>query len=247
MRILIWVVLLLLLAAPVLANPVPWPPTEGTYVMNDLWGPCFSESWDVCGGHGEIGNTFHSIVIGATIGSGFFYDPELEDGLWRIWCPSISEEPTLLSDTRDGTGTGDVTWFVSYAGGHFMLSLEGPWSEYHEVDYPGNLTRFEATTVYHYDCGELETIHASIYTTGRFEWYNFLCITQTIDIVVSGTTGEGPFPPEYPDLLDPACQAGTRTEGAFGSVLSSTLTIQDCTSSAAEWSWGRIKELYREQ
>lgn len=44
----------------------------------------------------------------------------------KLWCPSIQTPPVLVSDPRDVSGTGDVTYRTVYSGGHSWLGAAGP-------------------------------------------------------------------------------------------------------------------------
>ena len=240
MRIMLPAAIILLLAVTVLSNPMPYPPTTGTYYMTPFISG-FSESWNTSGDFLDVGNTFNSIVWAAIYNSGTYFD--VQNGLWTISCPSISIAPTELSDTRDLAGTGVVTWSSEYSGGSFNISLDGPWG-HHETDFPGHLSWFHVTTDYHYENGILVRMTASISSIGKFEWYNNLCMAHDIHLEMEATTNDGPFPTDYPEFLDPACQLGVRTEGCWGTITSSTLVIDNCSVPNEEVTWGRLKKLY---
>ena len=130
--------LILLLAMTLCAHPaMAGPPIDGVYNSNDIPGGTvctgrFSESWIDPGSAGQIGNTINAMSCN-------------EQGLgseWKMSCGSISQPPQLVSDTRDGSGTGDVTWRTQYSGGSFWLCCDGPWGD---EDYTGSFSSFIVT------------------------------------------------------------------------------------------------------
>src|SRR5512140_278384 len=103
------------------AQPCPTyqPPVNGTYLMMENGGPMmtgrFSESWVGAGSHGQVGNTINAASWNGTVAG----------TQWKLWCPQIAAPPTLIADTRDVSGTGEVTWRTMYSGGRFWLTSTG--------------------------------------------------------------------------------------------------------------------------
>jgi len=225
MRLLLTLLLVLLAAVPVLANP----PTVGTYAALD---GRFSESMN--GGQGQVGNTLHAQSWdSATLGTE-----------WILSCTSISEPPTELWDTRVG-GTGEVAYRTKYLGGTYWFSKDGPWGDGTE-DYPGNITVTLVTSTHLYVGGVLQSIVSDATVQGEFVNYPG-CFVYTISNVEVLDYYPTPFPANYPAVLLTSCTAGG--VGAWGSVTDITIVIyegKDCTFPVEESTWGAIKSMYVE-
>jgi hypothetical protein len=120
----------------------------------------FSESSVDPGRDGQIGNT-----VNAESWNGSVLGTE-----WRLWCPSIQTPPVLVSDTRDGSNTGDVTYRTTYWGGYFWLSMTGPWGGSGE-EYSGDLDFFVVTTTYMFVGGDLLGIRSHAVSYGQIGGY----------------------------------------------------------------------------
>jgi hypothetical protein len=235
MRLLLTALVLALLAAPVMAGP----PVQGDYNSFDLPGGSFyagrfSESWMDMGTHGQIGNTVNAESwTGSALGTE-----------WRLWCPSITMSPTLVGDTRDGMGTGDVTWRTIYQGGHFWLSSSGPWGD---EDYTGDLDFFIVTATYMYVFGDVLGIRSNVTTAGPFDGYNVCFIFSINNCAFYSGTDMGPKPATFPAFMDQNCSTGALTRGGWGSVTEMTFRITgDCQVPNQSSTWGNIKALYGE-
>lgn len=233
MRLLLTIVLIGLFAVPALAGP----PIQGIYLSYDMPGGAFntgyfSESWAGPGTHGQFGNTVHAES----------WDGNALGTEWRLWCPSIATNPTLVDDTRDETGTGDVTWRTTYQGGHFWLGAGGPWGD---EDYTGNLDFFIVTATYLYVFGDVLGIRSNVTTSGPIAGYTECFIFSINNIAFFGDTDTGMKPANFPEFMDDGCNTGTLTRGGWGSVTEMAFQITgDCQVATQESTWGKIKSLY---
>lgn len=214
-------------------------PVQGTYYSFDYPGGSFnpghfSESWAGTGGQGAIGNTVNAQSWnGAVLGAE-----------WMLWCPSIQTPPVLVADTRDGNGTGEVTWRTVYSGGHFFLGEPGPWGD---EDYNGDLANFIVTTTYQFVFGDLLGIRSNVVSWGQIDGYTN-CMEYTINnAAFFGTTDMGPLPAGYPPFLDEYCNTGMWSRGGWGSVTEVAIRIKgECGIAVEPSTWGRVKSLYGE-
>ncbi|MDH3197095.1 MAG: hypothetical protein OEO21_02540 [Candidatus Krumholzibacteria bacterium] len=254
MKHVVWVglaSLILISAVTAGGNPIIPPPINGTYFSFDLPGGSFnpgyfSESWVDPGTHGQIGNTVNAASWdGASLGAE-----------WRLWCPSIGWPPELVSDTRDAEGTGEVTWRTRYNGGHFWLSMNGPWSFDGYLDFTGVLAGFIATTTYQYVDGAILGIRTNITLSGLFDNLGGNWTPRCMDYIISnaaffGTTDTEIKPLDFPPFLDPdECPSDLPglLRGGWGSVTEITLVIRDCYIVPTEsTTWGHVKALYGDE
>ena len=236
MRVTVMVLILGLLAVPVLAGQ----PVIGTYFSFDMPGGTFntghfSESWVDPGRDGQLGNTINAQSWdGAVLGAE-----------WKVWCPSIQVPPVFVSDTRDGDGTGEVTWKTSYAGGHFFLSGAGPWGDGSQ-DYYGDIAFFNVTTTYQFVFGTLLGIRSNVTTSGQIDGFTD-CMEYTINNAAffGNTDDVGPKPAEYPEFLDENCNTGVWMRGGWGSTTEIAIMIRgNCDVATQESTWGKIKSLF---
>ena len=224
--------LALLVAVPAFAGA----PATGTYYSWDLPGGSFdagrfSESW--VGSSGQIGNTVNAMSWnGSVLG-----------GEWRVWCPAIASAPTLVADTRDANGNGDMIWFTIYGGGNFWLSMNGPWGGSSE-DYTGALNTFNVTSTHQFINWQPSGIRSNITLSGQFDGY-----TNCMEFVIAnaafvGSTDFMALPGDYPPFIDSSCNSGP-TIGGWGDAVQIELNIYGtCTIPVEETTWGGIKALY---
>jgi hypothetical protein len=224
-----------MVAFPALAGA----PVQGTYYSFDYPGGSFnpghfSESWAGPGRDGQIGNT-----VNAQSWNGTALGTE-----WMLWCPSIQTPPVLVADTRDGNGTGDVTWRTVYSGGHFFLGEPGPWGD---EDYNGDLANFIVTATYKFVFGQLLGIRSNVVSWGQIDGYTD-CMEYTINnAAFFGTTDTGPLPADYPPFLDEYCNTGAWSRGGWGSVTEIAIRIKgECGIAVQPSTWGKVKSLYGE-
>ncbi len=185
-------------------------PVQGTYYSYDMPGGSFntgrfSESWAGPGRHGAIGNT-----VNAQSWNGTALGTE-----WKLWCPSIQTPPVLVADTRDGNGTGDVTWRTVYSGGHFFLGEPGPWGD---EDYNGDLANFIVTTTYQFVFGDLLGIRSNVVSWGQIDGYTDCMEYEINNAAFFGTTDMGPLPADYPRVFGRVLQYGRVVPRADGGV-----------------------------
>lgn len=225
--------LLLLLAAVLIpVASLAAAPATGTYNSTDLGGAMltgrFSESF-MGPGPGQIGNTIFAQSFDGALG-----------GQWSLGCVSIGSAPTLVSDTRDLSGTGEVTWRTVYDGGTFFLDRSGPWGDGTE-DYTGVIYTFINTSTHQYVAGTLVGVRSNVTISGIFDGY-----ADCMDFIISnsatvGTTATGSLPMDYPAFMDPNCDF-TPVDGAWGTVPTITMTITgNCSVAETESSFGTLK------
>jgi hypothetical protein len=223
------------------------PPQNGNYFSTELPGASFlsgyfSESWVDPGTHGQIGNTINAASWnGSALGTD-----------WKLWCPSIIAPPVLVSDTRDGMGTGDVVWQTDYDGGYYWMSKNGPWSADNLIDFTGTVLEFNIITTYQYVFGDLLGIRSNITMIGKFDmldpsWDTEKCIVYEINNAsFYGSTDIEPKPADFPEFMDDNCQTGVLTRGGWGDVTHIAIRIDLCTVPVESATWGSIKAMYEE-
>jgi hypothetical protein len=227
----------LFLCALVAPAALAGPPHPGTYRSTDLGGAVltgnFSESWMPAGTHGQVGNTVNTLSWdGAALGS-----------QWKFYCPSIVTPPSVFSDSREGTGTGAITYQTSYGGGVFWMSGAGPWGD-NTNDYTGTLQNFTVRTVYRFIDDQLVSIQSSVSTLGSFDGSSH-CLEYTINSATfTGTTEYGPKPVSYPDFLAATCVANGVDRGGWGSAQEISLVILHCQVAVEPAAWSTVKRLY---
>lgn len=230
-------VLLTLVCLALAVTAAATPPQNGAYDSNDLGGPMqmgrFSESW-VASGPGQIGNTIHAMSWdNATLGTE-----------WKVWCPSIAMAPVLISDNRDGNGTGDVEYRTDYVGGYFWLSMNGPWGDGSE-DYTGVLLSFRVTARYNYILGNLQGIRSNVTLVGDFDGYEN-CMTYVINNAAFTGMSPAALPADYPPFLGTNCVSGMVNTGGWGTTTQITLSVLGtCVIRSQQATWGAVKSRYR--
>ena len=221
---------LTLLLVPTIA--LAGAPATGTYTSTDIGGLMlngrFSESF-VGGGPGQLGNTIHAQSFnGAALGTE-----------WSLSCVSIESDPVLQSDTRDGSGTGNVTYVTDYDDGVFFLDRTGPWGDGTE-DYTGVIFTFQNTSTNQYVLGNLVGIVSNVTIYGMFDGY-----ADCMEFVISNSATIGSYPTDlpadFPAYMDPNC-GFTPQAGGWGTVPSITLTITgNCSVESETNSFGTLK------
>ena len=229
---------LVLAVVPVLAGP----PQTGVYLSTDMGGQMlpgrFSESWVDPGSHGQVDNTIHALSWDISLGLG---------SQWKLTCASIAFPPSVVADTRDAGGTGEVTYRTEYTGGSFWLSKNGPWGD-GMLDYTGVIGIFTVTTTYMFVNNQVLGIRSNVTTIGEFNDFGG-CFEYTINNTAfyGDTDTVGPLPVGFPAFMDDSCQIGSRTRGGWGSVTEIALRILgSCTVPTQDSTWGGIKALYGE-
>ena len=237
MRYVIGMVVIAMIAMPALAGP----PVAGTYRSYDLPGGTFnagrfSESWVNPGRDGQLGNTVNAESWnGTALG-----------GEWRLWCPSIQTPPVMVSDTRDINGTGDVTYRTVYSGGHFWLSMTGPWGGSGE-DYSGDLDFFVVTATYMFVSNQLLGIRSNVVSYGQIGGYTDCMEYEINNAAFFGSTDYSPKPADFPSFLDEYCSAGGWVRGGWGSATQVAIKIRgQCNVPSEPSTWGKVKSLYEE-
>ena len=186
MKVLALFAVLLVSAASVQAYPA-----VGSY-ESEFSGAILPGRWSesyVSGGPGQVGNTVHAASWdGSTLGT-----------QWVLASPSISETPTLLSDTRVG-GTGSVTWLTQYEGGQLTLEANGDLV---------SLDHYSHTTVNTYVMDMLVASTTIVQTSGTF--VDFPTFYLSFVVAVAIPAGEGTLPANYPAYLPQ-----TASNGAYG-------------------------------
>lgn len=228
-----WILAVSLLLLPALA--LAGPPVNGTYYSTDQGGSVlegnFSESWVAPEFRsGQVGNAIHAQSWdGATLGT-----------MWRLHCPAIAASPTLISDSRDGNGSGFVTWSTTYRDGTLWLGAMGPWGD---EDYMTDVLSMTVTSTHMYVENTLVDVTSNISIFGSFQAYTPCFEFVVTNAAINGNTDLGmTLPMSHPafvegDTCDPIPQTG-----AWGTVSDVTLTITgDCEVGTESRSWGALK------
>jgi len=159
-------------------------PTDGIYKssLGNMLAGRFSESW-AGGGQGQTGNAVHAMSwSGSALGT-----------QWVISCPVLSAVPTLVSDSRDASGTGMVEYLSHYSGGVFWLSRAGAWGD-GTVDYTGILEYYTHHTTFMFLKWVPISYTANADFGGHFDGY-CKCISGTAN---GCSVGNGSQPAGYP-------------------------------------------------
>jgi hypothetical protein len=161
---------------------------------------------------------------------------------WRFSCMTVVNA-FVLGDTRVN-GTGNVEWFITYAGGDFWLSGGGPWGA-GDPDYPGTVETFIETRVIQYVNGVATGADSDFSGSGRFDNHQTSCLQLTSNDALIDDTGNGPKPADYPMFLDANCNMGPMS-GRWGQTTDIVIGITGCAVPVEESSWGAVKALYQE-
>lgn len=211
-------------------------PAPGTYDSVDLGGLVQtgrgSQSWalpnNAAGGVGDVFNS--QSWDGSTLGT-----------QWHMEC-GLSTSPQTVQDNRNGAGTGTVVFTTQFSGGTFFLSKNGPWGDTVN-DLNGVLSNLTSTVTVQYVTFVPVSARGDINTSGYFIGSNCSLTFAITNSVGKGDTDGGPFPANYPALLDPACSA-TRTNGSWGDIKDVTMLIE-CVVPTEVSTWSNVKALYR--
>jgi hypothetical protein len=222
-------------AASMAAAPLP-----GEYKSTDIGGTIpagrYTEGWAVGGG---------ALLTGTTQNCGS-WDGIALDGVWKYTCGTELTPGVLLSGYVNGQGNGNRTYVKTYSGGVFWLSGSGPWAN-GDTDYPGVFDSYVEYETITYSAWV--PIHAitNVQAAAHFNNYPDLCMGFSIGNGSRvGTTDLGNvMPPNYPALLDPACNP-TQTLGAWWNFNSISIVLTaECATAAKPSTWGSLKAIYR--
>jgi len=233
MRIATAFVLIILIAAPLMAQPIP-----GVYKSTDLGGTMltgrYSESWTIADGRLMAGNTTNKMS----------WNGSALSTQWWMYCAQLFGAPNLLFSSVVG-GNGFEIWQADYIGGLCVLLPGGPWDG-GGAPYTAPYDNYQETVTINYVGGDISSINSNISFQATFIGYND-CMELTIsNNVEQGSTDDRPLDLDYPGFLDTGC-AATRTLGSWGDATDFTLNIiGECTVATHEKTWGSIKALYAE-
>lgn len=223
-----------LLAGAALAGP----PVDGIYDSTDLGGPVntgrYTEAWDMGGAATDAGTTLNAQSWdGTTLGT-----------QWHYYCGTELAAGVILTNTVDANGNGNRTYMKTFVGGYIWLSGTGPWAG-GDADYPGTIDNYvEFETITYQNWVKVAAV-TNVQASAHFDAYPELCMAFYIgngSLLADTNLGDA-VPANYPDLLDPNCDA-TRTNGAFWDFFTITLTVTGCTTDTQETSWGAVKAKY---
>lgn len=204
-------------------------PVAGTYTSTDLGGSLLtgrgSQSWAApLNANNGVGDVFNSLSWdGAALGT-----------QWGFSC-GLQSAPQGVVDNRVA-GTGTVVFTNNFTGGTFYLN-PGPWGS-----GTGTINATQVIATVQYVSNNPVAAVVNINNSGEFDDSNCALTFSIANAVGLGDTDGGPFPANYPALIDPAC-APTRTNGSWGNVITITMRI-DCPVSTTPKTWGSLKSLY---
>jgi len=152
----------------------------------------------------------------------------------------------LLTDAvNPSTGNGNRTYMKSFVGGYIWLSGSGPWAN-GDAEYTGYIDSYTEFETIQYTNWVPVAAVTSIQAVAYFDGYAQSCMSFYIGNghqIASTDLGET-IPADYPDFLDPACNA-TYVDGAAWDFHEVTLSIVDCAVGTEESSWGEIKNMHK--
>lgn len=232
-RIAIAALLAVTIAGPAFAAS----PTPGVFLSTDLGGAVLmgrgSQSW--------------SAPLNANQGLGDVFNSQSWDGAllgtqWIMSCGVSPAAQTIVDNRIAGTGT--VVFTTNFIGGTFWLSRTGPWGD-GVNDWTGVLNTTQNIVTLQYVNFIPVQARANVNTSGYFTNTTSNCaLTFAISNGVGlGDTDGGPFPANYPALLDVGCGA-TRTFGSWGDIKDIALQI-DCVVPTEVSTWSAVKAQYR--
>lgn len=178
-----------------------------------------------------IGNVLHAESWdGSTLGTD-----------WKILCPEVVRV-TLIVDLTSG-GTGQKIYQLDYRGGYLELSGSGPWGN-GDALYTNLIdTYYEFRTIQYVGGVKVGSV-SDHQVTAHTALYGQKCITWGIGNGV--WLADSAFPPvNYPQYRDTSCSPIPLKTGHWGDIRDLTLTIQGCTVSTEQSSWGAVKAMYR--
>ncbi len=177
----------------------------------------------------DLGNVLHAESWdGSTLGTD-----------WKILCPEVVRV-TLIVDLTFG-GTGQKIYQLDYRGGYLELSGGGPWGNGDAVYTNVIDTYYEFRTI-QYEAG-VKIGSVSDHSVTAHSTFTEKCFTWGIGNGV--WLGEsGPAPSGYPEYEIGAAM-GALKAGHWGDIRDLTLTIEGCTVSTEQSSWGAVKAIYR--
>ena len=216
------------------------PPLPGNYKSTDIGGTIpagrYTEGWDAGGGAMGVGTT-------QNCGS---WDGSAPGGVWMYTCGTELTPGVQISGYVNAQGNGNRTFMKTYSGGIFWLSGTGPWAN-GDPDYAGVFDSYvEFETVQYSNWVPVSAV-TNVQAAAHFDNYPTLCMGFSIGNGVRvGTTDLGNvMPPNYPALIDPACNP-TRTLGAWWDFFSISISLTpDCATPAKPSTWGSLKAIYR--
>jgi hypothetical protein len=215
----------LLLAGAAFAAPV-----AGTYTSTDLGGSLLtgrgSQSWVApLNANNGVGDVYNSLS----------WDGLLLGTQWGFSC-GIQPNAQGVVDNRVA-GTGTVVFTNNFVGGTFYLN-PGPWGS-----GTGTINNTQVVATVQYVSFQPVAAVVNINNSGQFDNSNCILRFSIANAIGRGDTDGGPFPANYPALIDPAC-AATRSNGSWGDVITITMRI-DCPVPTTPKTWGSLKSLYR--
>lgn len=234
------IVLTAILALAVRGTAFADAPLDGNYQSTDLGGSTYlgryTEAWDA---------GYNATSSGTTLNAES-WDGSTLATQWRYWCSTESSDAVLLIDNVNSNGNGNRTYMKTFTGGYIWLSGSGPWGN-GDPDYFGTIDSYsEFETIQYTNWVPIAAV-TNVQATAHFDDYPGQCMTFAIgngSRVATTEIGET-IPADYPELLDPSCNA-TRSEGAAWDFYTITLSITGCAVATEESTWGGIKSIYAE-
>jgi hypothetical protein len=207
-------------------------PICGTYTSTDIGGEMlpgrFSYSW-MGGGEGAVGNVMNiQSWDGTTFGT-----------QWSILCPSQYGEPSMISNTLDQNGTGELQFDVRFVGGSLRMAPSCPWNPpgANEQTLTG-LTTIVTSTHQYVGGVRISRIDEFVIYLQYWSHYDFVFSAQ--NIVMGGFE----ISPGYPPYLDGDCTHNDETLGLWGD--SVEVTVETCHDLPVQsTTWGQIKAMYQ--
>ncbi len=227
---------LIVLAASSVYGQAPQAPLTGVYHSTDH------------GGDVEVGRASESWIGGSERAPGNVINAESWNGLklgtqWRVYCPIITSS-ILTDDHVDENGNGYRIWRLTFVGGRFWLSGDGPWGG-GETDYPGLIDTYIEYRQIVYSKNKPVSSTCVVEMAARFTEYPTVCFLVDVSKCQKrGDTLEKNLPEVYPRFLDQSCEVGPK-EGSWSRWFGVTMTVTGCVTPVEETSWGSIKARYQ--
>lgn len=209
------------------------PPLAGTYksTNGDFHEGREGSSWSVGGGFLTAGGTLH----------GESWDGSTLGGDWKILCPTVTKV-SLVLDLVSG-GNGQRIYEFDYTGGIVELSGSGPWGN-GDPSYTGIITNYTEFRTVQYSGGVMVGSVSNHSVTANLQGYSQTCMTWGIGNGVWLGESPDPLPANYPDWRNSSCTSGPTT-GHWGDLRDLTISINACTVSTEQSTWGAVKSMYR--